>query len=378
MSRKPRMMLPFVNWPAQDQERWQAAFETGDRFDENGAGAHLAETTRQVRRESYGRFLGFISANHQGLLSNPPEARIDRHIIAEYVAWRRKSCGDVTVAIDLDHLRGALKLICPGSDWSWLLSITKRIAAAAPRKARKHHQVTSDQLYALGVGLMDHAIASADAAKRISAAHTFEYRDGLVIALLALIPVRSRTLVALRIGKHLVRTGDLWALDIPAADTKTRRPLDYAISKELSARFDLYLQRFRGRIPGADTHSGLWASNQRRPMCAMAIYAAVRRRTKKAFGFGGQPPPLPACRRHLLVSPGPGECQRLQGPIGSSVLRYDREALHYVAVAPCRPCARPGGQRSARIAVGIIRYCAPRASRCSFLLRTGSSASCRL
>ena len=173
-----------------------------------------------------------------------------------------------------------------GSDWSWLLSITKRIAAAAPRKARKHHQVTSDQLYALGVGLMDHAIASADAAKRISAAHTFEYRDGLVIALLALIPVRSRTLVALRIGKHLVRTGDLWALDIPAADTKTRRPLDYAISKELSARFDLYLQRFRGRIPGADTHSGLWASNQRRPMCAMAIYAAVRRRTKKAFGFG--------------------------------------------------------------------------------------------
>jgi site-specific recombinase XerD len=191
----------------------------------------------------------------------------------------------VTVAIDLDHLRGALKLICPGVDWSWLLTITKRIAAAAPRKARKYHLVTSDRLYALGIELMDHAVADADAAKRISRAHAFEYRDGLVIALVALIPLRSRTLVALRISKHLVKTGDLWALDIPAADTKTRRSLDYAISKEFSARIDLYLQRFRCRIPGADTHAGLWASNQRRPMCAMAIYDAVRRRTKRAFGF---------------------------------------------------------------------------------------------
>jgi len=108
----------------------------------------------------------------------------------------------------------------------------------------------------------------------------------LIIALLALIPLRSRTLVALRIRKHLVKTGDLWALDIPAADTKSRRPLDYPISKELSARIDLYLERFRCRIPGADTHTAIWASNQRRPMCAMAIYAAVGRRTKKAFGFG--------------------------------------------------------------------------------------------
>jgi hypothetical protein len=75
---------------------------------------------------------------------------------------------------------------------------------------------------------------------------------GWIIALLALIPLRSRTIVVLRIGKHLVKTGDLWVLDIPAADTKTRRPLDYPISKELCTRIDLYLERFRHRIPGAD------------------------------------------------------------------------------------------------------------------------------
>src|SRR5207245_1761524 len=99
-----------------------------------------------------------------------------------------------------------------------------------------------EHLYSLGIRLMDRAGAKADTAKRISNAHALQYRDGLIIALLALVPLRSRTLAALRIGKHLVKSGDLWALDIPAKDTKTRRPLDYPVSEELSARIDVYLE----------------------------------------------------------------------------------------------------------------------------------------
>jgi integrase/recombinase XerD len=166
------------------------------------------------------------------------------------------------------------------------LAVSKRIKAAAPRKPRKYCLVTSEYLYALGIELMDRAVADAGAAKRTSKAHALEYRDGLIIALLALIPMRPRTLVALRIGKQLVKTGDLWALDIPAADTKTRRALDYPISKELCRRIDLYLERFRRRIPGADKHTALWASNKNRPMSAIGICGAVRRRTNRAFGFG--------------------------------------------------------------------------------------------
>jgi integrase/recombinase XerD len=286
MPRTSRIQLPFDHWPPEDQARWQAAFKAGGRFDECGPGAHLAESTRKALRESYARILGFISTNRQDLLDLPPNTRIDRFIVADYVAWRRRSCTDVAVAIDLDHLRGALKLICPGLDLSWLLTITKRIAAMAPCNARKYHLVTSDRLYALGLELMHGAIADADAARCVSKPHSFRYRDGLIIALLALIPVRSRTLVAMRIGKQLVKTGDLWALDIPAADTKSQRALDYPIARELSAHIDLYLERFRARIPGVSAHTGLWASNLGRPMCAGAIYEAVRNRTKKAFGFG--------------------------------------------------------------------------------------------
>lgn len=286
MSRISKLMLRFADWPAEDQTRWQAAFKTGDPFDESGRGAHLQESTRIMWQESYARYLGFLSAQHRNLITRAPEARIDRKLVSEYVTWRRRSCGDMTIAIDLDHLRGALKLISPDTDWSWLLTIIKRIAATAPRKAGQYHLVTSDRLYALGIKLMDAAVADVNAAKRLNKAHAFQYRDGLAIALLALIPLRRRTLAALRIGRHLVKTGDLWSLDIPAADTKAGRPLEYPISKKMSERIDVYLERFRRRIPGADKHTSLWASNQGCPMCGMAIYAAVRKRTKKAFGFG--------------------------------------------------------------------------------------------
>jgi integrase len=54
----------------------------------------------------------------------------------------------------------------------------------------------------------------------------------------------------------------------------------------MSRRIDVYLEDFRVRLPGAAIHNGVWASNKRGPMSASAIYDAVRRRTKKAFGVG--------------------------------------------------------------------------------------------
>jgi integrase/recombinase XerD len=264
MKRK-KLYLPHAAWPAGDRTRWEAAFKTGtDLFDDCGAGVHLAKRTRQQTQYAYGKFLAFLSTHYKSLLTRTLAERLNRKIIEKYVKSQPKSCGGVTLANYLNHLQLALRYICPNENWSWLLQIARRIATQAKRKPEKHHLVTSETLYALGTELMDRAIANGKSAKRRSVQTSF--RDGLIIAMLALIPLRRRTLAALRIGKHLVRSGDVWVLDIPAEDIKTKRPTEYPISAELSERIDFYLNQIRPQTPGARTHDYLWASSRSRPM----------------------------------------------------------------------------------------------------------------
>jgi integrase/recombinase XerD len=285
MPRESKLQLPRSQWPNEDRRRWEDTFRPGDLFDEDKRGTHLSEATRNALRVSYAQYLRFIAENHGGLLIKPPEARLDRQLIAEYVGLLRRTNRDTSIATSLHHLRLALRLICPKEDWYWLLMITKRIAAAAPHKPKKFGQVSSDQLYLLGIELMDEAVAGAGDQRKMSKSTAMQYRDGLLIALLAVIAVRRRTVTALRIGGQLVRSGNLWGLDIPPEDVKGKRALEFTLSAGLSRRIDLYFKHFRRRIPGAERHTGLWPSNKVRPMSSDAIYSTVCKRTKKAFGF---------------------------------------------------------------------------------------------
>jgi site-specific recombinase XerC len=285
MPRVSKLQLPVFQWPNQDRQLWEEAFRPGDLFDEDKRGTRLSEATRNALRVSYAQYLRFIAENHAGLLVKPPEARLDRQLIAEYVGLLRKTNRDTSIASSLHHLRLALRLICPKEDWSWLLKITKRIAVAAPQKPTKFGQVSSDQLYLLGIELMDGAVAESGDQSEISKSTAMQYRDGLLIALVAAIAVRRRTVTALRTDNQLVRSGNLWGLDIPPEDVKGKRALEFTLSAGLSSRIDLYFKQFRQRIPGAERHNGLWPSNKGRPMSSDAIYATVCKRTKKAFGF---------------------------------------------------------------------------------------------
>jgi len=79
------------------------------------------------------------------------------------VARLRITNQDSSIVISLHYLQLAPRLICPDVDWSWLLTITKRIAAAASRRAQKYGLVAIEQLYPLDIALIDNAIADANA-----------------------------------------------------------------------------------------------------------------------------------------------------------------------------------------------------------------------
>jgi integrase len=277
--------LRFDAWPDEDRALFLAAFQDDDPFGEESRTAHMSAATRIGLRTAHARFLGFFASEDPKRLRLSLEARVNRESVRGFVAHLRQSCRDTTVASTLHKLRHFLKLVSPERDWTWLKVIAKRIAAQAMPRHDRSQGITSAMLFSLGLQLMAGAEHSARVAGRIRKEDALTFRDGLIIALLAAVPLRKRTLAALTINRHLVKIGNGWLLDIPAADTKTRRAMEFPIPDALSEPIALYLTTFRTEITGANKHQGLWPSAKGHPMHGGAIYAVVRHRTLEGLGF---------------------------------------------------------------------------------------------
>ncbi len=121
------------------------------------------------------------------------------------------------------------------------------------------------------------------------------FRDGLIIALLSLMPMRRRNFVQLRLGTELTTTGKGYVVDIPAAATKTHRPFDFDWPDELVAPLETYLHVHRPELAGrcyrwlgrAGDH--LWVATSGSALTEMALYDIVTKRTKATFGIAINP-----------------------------------------------------------------------------------------
>src|SRR4029077_966313 len=74
------------------------------------------------------------------------------------------------------------------------------------------------------------------------------YRDGLIIALLAFIPLRRKNLAALEIGRHIVREGDGWFVIMPGEETKTATPIEFRLPELLKPYLATYLDIIRPQM----------------------------------------------------------------------------------------------------------------------------------
>jgi hypothetical protein len=134
---RARQYLPYAEWPEEDRKLWYAAFKKGARlFDDCGHGAHLSERSQQQLQYAYGKFLKFVAVRHPDRLGCDPAARVSADMIKQFVKFQPATCGEVTISIYLYHLWLVLKYIYPASDWSWLVTISARIAARGKEKPR--------------------------------------------------------------------------------------------------------------------------------------------------------------------------------------------------------------------------------------------------
>ena len=116
------------------------------------------------------------------------------------------------------------------------------------------------------------------------------YRDGLMIAFLALRPLRLRNFTTLTLGESLMRQGTGWWIVLAAEVTKNRRPLELPFPDTLVPALEHYLARVRPWLLGSSDHLGcstggaLWISLRGTPMSPASIYEQITLHTKAAFG----------------------------------------------------------------------------------------------
>jgi len=227
---QPKLHLPFSDWPEVDRQMWSSAVDNDDPFSDEFAG-RLAKTTLHKYWMGWRRFLGFLTLMEPAALEVAPFERLSAELVRRFVDHLRLTNTPHSTAIQMNSLYGAARTMMPGVDWSWLRTIKARLYSAAPHGSTVRPVITSVQLVDLGVQLMEES--NVTEGSPIAMADAVLYRDGLMIALLAHIPLRHRNFAAIEIGRDLIREEGNWFIVIPPEDTKTKTYIDFQIPEGL-------------------------------------------------------------------------------------------------------------------------------------------------
>jgi site-specific recombinase XerD len=148
-----------------------------------------------------------------------------------------------------------------------------------------------------------------------------------MLSLLAARPLRLANLVGLTLERTLVRRGKQWWIEIPAADTKTKHPIELPWPEPLIAALDVYLSCHRpvlaqGDEPGRPAvGQALWLSRSGGAMSRNGIYDRITKLTLKYLGRSVHPHLFRDCAATSLAIEDPAHVR-----IASSLLGHRRLA----------------------------------------------------
>ncbi|WP_460452503.1 tyrosine-type recombinase/integrase [Alsobacter sp. SYSU BS001988] len=288
-----RACLKVESWPEQDRRLWRAACQDADPFEpESGSRAGYSPASNRKAEKGYGRWLTFLAQTGDLDLGATPVDRITAERTKAYVRHLQGlGNGSNTVLSRLQELSDFAAAVDPAFDRGPLYRLASRVrSGGAPVRDKRAKLVTSTELLGLGLGLITTAAA---VGSPIDQAVLF--RDGLIIAFLALRPLRRKNLAGLKLGRSLLQTGEGWMVSIPGEETKNGDPIEAPWPEILREPLDQYLAVHRPVLVAlknrrsAPVGDALWVSRHSSPLTQMAIYWQVRERTTEALGSAVNP-----------------------------------------------------------------------------------------
>jgi integrase len=116
-------------------------------------------------------------------------------------------------------------------------------------------------------------------------------RNGLIIALLALCPIRLKNFAALEVGQIFKEVHERWWITLPRNMTKTGRPDERPVPAWLNRYVDVYLSQSRPVLLGSrPLTNALWISSTTgRPMTTKNIGILISKTTLETLGVDVSP-----------------------------------------------------------------------------------------
>lgn len=330
-----RTCMKFKDWPEQDRLLWMHAVDPLDPFagDSGGERASLRPLSKSTIEKGYGRWLTFLAGRGLLAVETEPTARITAADVLAYVQELQSLRNRKTTILNrLQELGSVAKVGAPAHDWSFISQLAKRVRGK-PETARdkRSRLVGSNELLGLGMSLMQEAKNLLKPSKIAMA-----YRDGLMIALLALRPMRRGNFVGLGLGADLIRNGTGWVIDIPGGATKNHIPLELEWPDLLVDPLENYLAVHRPILINLDGYwkapvgNRLWVSSEGSPLTEMAFYSMITRRTKAAFGRSINPHLFRDAAATSMAIHDPEHVRLLTAPLGhrnaATTERYYQQA----------------------------------------------------
>jgi integrase len=291
----------FENWPATDRAAFEAARRSGSLLDDDGEATSWRPATVKSVLGANGRWLAYLN-DHGGLDREAgPSDRMTVTAIRAYVVHLQARCASVTVASYIAVLAMMVRAMAPARDWGRLNAVQVRLQRAAkPTRDKRSRIVSSADLQQLGFELMAQADAATAGEERgampgPARKPTRDFRDGLIIALLASCQLRESNFLGTRIDRNLVRSGGGHDLCFSAEEMKHPRPFEVPVPAFLVAALERYRDHYRpmllsmGRLwntsPGfREPGAHLWISQKGMPLSTAGLQKVLARHTKPRFG----------------------------------------------------------------------------------------------
>ena len=274
--------MPIASWPAQDRELWRTACAPAALLSEQaGSRSDRRPISNRKSEKGYGRYLTYLTLFAPECLAEPAAARITPERVKAYIEHLKSlNNSTATILARLQELGEAAKVMGPTRSWQFINEIASRIRARHVPARDKSNLKLTDELLDLGLALMERVGSQEGWPAAV------QYRDGLIIAFLALVPLRRRNIEGILLGKNLIEVRGRWIIVLDNDETKTHAAYELDLPDLLVEPLRTYLSVYRPMLAARNGRwakavgDALWVSKDGSPMTQMAIYDRVRARTR--------------------------------------------------------------------------------------------------